>query len=360
MSKSLSPLVLGAENKASLVAITGPTASGKSAFALQLASHFNAEIISADSVQVYRGFDIGSATPEAEELNRIPHHLISCLEPEERFDAGRFRTEAVSAIADVRSRGRLPLISGGTGLYLRALLGGLIEIEVDPRVADDIEARIELEGLQQCSAKEKTQFLYQWLKELDPDSAQSISSADTQRIRRALAVYLSTGQSLLRLQTVHGHGQQEYRALICCFLPERSTLYAAIDHRVDEMFARGLIDEVRTLIARHGSECRAFSAIGYRHVKAYLENRCSREEMLQTMKRDTRRFAKRQLTWWRHQPDFLGWQRLASIQPSPYPSETRQRIIERLAPTIAEFLEQKEEFSEQQVYFLPIEDFAFN
>jgi tRNA dimethylallyltransferase len=274
-----------------ILVIAGPTASGKSKLALELARKFNGEIISADSVAVYRGFDIGSAKPTVEELREVPHHLISALEPTESFSAGSFAKMADRVIEEIVARGGVPIVCGGTGLYIRALLNGLISDE-----AGELD--------QELSQEE----LYERLLLLDPESASRVSPRDSVRTRRAVEFFLRTGGSIFKARQEHLMGERRYSSLILLLEPERSLLYSRIDNRVSEMLERGLVEEVSGLLALYSVEARPFGAIGYRHVVEGLRG----EGLKQAIARDTRRFAKRQLTWWRNEPRKLGWREFDS------------------------------------------------
>ncbi len=279
-----------------VVAIAGPTASGKSALAMRLAATLGGEIVNADSVQVYKEFDIGSAKPTAEELRQVNHHLVSVLEPTEQCDAGRFVELADRAIESITG---LPLVVGGSGLYLQALLNGLVPIE---RASVEVKARIAQEFL--VGGAER---LHQLLAERDPVAAARIHANDVSRSRRALESILGVGVSIQGAKEEHGLGEPRYSALIICLMPPRERLYSTIDRRVEQMFASGLLDETKRIVARYGDSLPGCQAIGYRQCCAHLRGELSFDETVELIKRDTRRFAKRQFTWWRHQPDRLGW-----------------------------------------------------
>ena len=331
-----------------LVAVTGPTASGKSALALQLAKVLDTEIISADSVQVYRGFDIGSAKPTQIELAEVKHHLISELDPAEPFDAGIFRKAALGIANDLRARNKLPLVCGGTGLYLSALLGGLIDVETSPEAEEEVDAEIERLTARGLDSAVISGHLS---ARLGPDAGEL---RDPQRLRRALIVKLSTGKSIAELKAAQAHSERNFRALIFCILPERVELYARLDQRVDAMVANGLIEEVRSLRLLHASECKPFRSIGYRHVCALLDGTIEEAEMIELFKRDTRRFAKRQITWWRHQPRALAWQPVAESFSTDVKANLPAFVTARLASKIKEFVEKRGEFDSNTIFFCPL------
>ncbi|MCC6221457.1 MAG: tRNA (adenosine(37)-N6)-dimethylallyltransferase MiaA [Deltaproteobacteria bacterium] len=298
-------------NLAEIVVITGPTASGKSRLALEIARNRDAEIVNADSVCVYRHFDIGTSKPSAEDLKICPHHLISFLDPSEEYSAGRFMREADRVIREILARGKLPLVVGGTGLYIRALLSGLVAAEMDAEFDEAVflEREAELKAVAE-SSEQFVHLMYSWLQAEDPDISKRISANDLGRIRRALRVKLCCDKQLSVLQEEHAGGEARYRALAIALFPGREGLYRAINKRVDDMIAQGLIEEVVYLRKKYSKECKAFGAIGYRHVSSYLDEVFSRDEMVELLKRDTRRYAKRQLTWWRNQAKKLGWDEL--------------------------------------------------
>ena len=277
-----------------IIVVTGPTASGKSAFGMALAEDLGGEIVSADSMQVYRGLDIGTAKPTAEERSRIPHHLVDVAEIEEPYHAGRFRDEAGCAIRDIRSRGAVPLVVGGTALYLRALLHGLA-----PAPGRDEEIRRELESRWEAG---DTARLWEELRRADPALAQRLHPRDRTRIIRGLEVWATTGQPLSSLQGEHGFSERPYDALVLGMEVQRRELYARIDERVIRMMDSGWVAEVEALLARgHRPDLPPLQAIGYREVVAALltQGGDRASELVPAIQRQTRRFAKRQLTWFR-------------------------------------------------------------
>ena len=283
--------------KPRVVAIVGPTAVGKSALALELAEAFAAEgapgeIINADALQVYRGLDIGTAKPAAEEQRRVPHHLIDILDPEERYSAGQFAERAREAIDDIEGRGGTPIVVGGSGLYFRALFSGLSPIPPgDPKVRAELEERLAREGLEALQAE---------LLTLDPATAERLGTGDTQRVLRALEVARVSGRPLSEWIARQPFGSRELPVTAVGLTLPRSILYDRIESRVARMFEAGWIDEVRELIERGISpESPAFQAIGYRQIAGYLRGLMNREEAMVDIARSTRRFAKRQLTWFR-------------------------------------------------------------
>jgi tRNA dimethylallyltransferase len=273
-----------------VVVIAGPTATGKTAAALALARAMDGELIGADSVQVYRGFDIGSAKPTQEELAGIPHHLIDVVDPDAPFDAARYAALADEAILDVASRGRVPIVVGGTGLWIRALLRGLISLpEPDAAIRAGLEAEANALGAPALHAR---------LLRIDPIAASAIHPNDQLRIVRALEVHAQTGEKIGELRAKHALGAPRYEAFVIVLDRERDALYAAIHERIGSMLARGWIDEVRALAARWGPDVRAMQAVGYREVLAHVEGRTNRAELETLAYKSTRIYTRRQRTWW--------------------------------------------------------------
>jgi tRNA dimethylallyltransferase len=274
----------------SLVVICGPTASGKTALALKLAEHLPVEIISADSRQVYRGMDIGTAKPERREREKIPHHLIDVVDPDETFTAADFVERGRAAIEQIRLRGRLPLVVGGTGLYIRALLHGLADAP-----GGDEHLRREL---QLTEEREGAGTLYRQLEKIDPSLAARLSPRDQVRIVRALEVFHLTGRRLSDLQREHAGRPSPYRALKIGLAPDRKILYHRIDRRVEIMIAAGLPEEVQGLLEQgYPPELKSLQTIGYRETVDYLQGKLTLPEAVSLIQRNSRRYAKRQLTW---------------------------------------------------------------
>jgi len=250
------------------------------------------EIINADSMQVYRGMDIGTSKPDSAQQARMPHHLFSVAEPDEEFSAADYLRLGRAAIKDIASRGRIPLIVGGTGLYVRVLLHGLSS-------APEGDEHLRLQLRQQDPAE-----LYAWLREIDPQSAVKIKPQDTLRIIRALEVFITTGTPLSMHHAAHQFQPVPYNALKLCLNRERPKLYRHINQRVKQMFADGIVDEVRALLQQGVPEtAKPMQAIGYRHVVGYLNEQYDLNEAIQSMQQDTRRLAKRQITWLRREPE---------------------------------------------------------
>lgn len=282
-----------------IVVICGPTGVGKTSAAIEVCRHFCGEVVGADSMQVYRQMDIGTAKPTAEEKRRATHHMIDVVDPDEHYDAALFSAQADEVIASLGAKGVLPVVAGGTGLYVKALVHGLSEaIPSDKVVSERLEAEAKDLGPAALHAR---------LVQVDPDYASKISSNDSVRIVRALAVHEVTGTSLSAHHAQHAFAESRYDALKICLFSDRETLYDRINRRVDLMVEEGLLDEVRGLLAKgYHRGLKSMGSIGYRHMVEHLEDGVSWEETIRLLKRDTRRFAKRQLTWFRSD-DEMTW-----------------------------------------------------
>lgn len=280
---------------APLVAIVGPTASGKSALGVFLAEQFGGEVLACDSTQLYRGFDVGTAKPASAERRGVPHHLIGVLEPAETATAGGYREMALRALADLRKRHTLPILTVGTGLYLRALLEGLADL---PQRSEALRER-----LRATAAKHPSGHLHKILQRLDPATAQKISPPDQQKLIRAVEVCLLTKQPV---SAVHRAGRaplEGWHPLKLGLAPPREALYARIHARTDSMLANGWLEEVRGLLQRGLPEnAKPFDFIGYRELRAVLRGEMTLDDARAAIQQATRRYAKRQLTWFRKEP----------------------------------------------------------
>jgi len=281
---------------APLIAILGATATGKSEVAMALAEALPGEIVNADALQVYRGFDVGTAKPGAEERARVPHHLIDVLDPHERWSAGEFARRAREAAAGIRERGSVPIVVGGSGLYLRALFEGISPIPPgDPEVRSKLRKRLEEEGLPALAAE---------LARVDPETAARLGAGDTQRILRALEVARVSGRPLSSWIREQPFGTQRVDAVRVGLTLPRTVLYDRIAGRVARMVERGWVEDVARLLARGlAPGLPAFQAIGYRQLVRHLEGEWSLEQAIGETVKATRRFAKRQETWFRREPD---------------------------------------------------------
>jgi tRNA dimethylallyltransferase len=273
-----------------LVIIQGPTATGKSELAVQLAEQFNGEIVGADSLQVYRGMVIGSAAPGPDLTERVPHHLIGIAEPDAPFTAADYVREAGLAISGILQRGRIPFVVGGTGLYIRALLGGLIDVPPgNAEIRRELDARVEREG---------TGALLWELELVDPETAARLHPNDQVRIVRALEICRVTGRPFSHLTSEHCFKDARYEVLKIGLTRDRAELYRRVEERVDRMLAVGLVDEVQGLLAQgFPPDLKSMRAIGYKEICRYLVGDISLDEATGLIKRDTKRYVKRQQTW---------------------------------------------------------------
>ncbi|GMR05037.1 MAG: tRNA (adenosine(37)-N6)-dimethylallyltransferase MiaA [Thermodesulfobacteriota bacterium] len=282
--------------KIKLVVIAGPTASGKSALAVELSTLLNGEIINADSMQVYRFMDIGTAKPDKRQRGGIPHHLIDAVDPDEDFTAARFREEADLKIKEIHSRGKNPFVVGGTGLYIKTLTKGIFE-----GPGKDKALRAEL---LRDAGKNGGESLYARLKEVDPVSAASIHPNNLRRIIRALEVYALSKRPISEFQREHAFTETPYDTLTIGLKKERDRLYADIDKRVEMMIKNGLVEETKKLIEMgYSANIKPLGGLGYKEAVAYLAGEISIEEAVMLIKRNTRHYAKRQMTWFRKYPE---------------------------------------------------------
>ncbi|MGD8316803.1 MAG: tRNA (adenosine(37)-N6)-dimethylallyltransferase MiaA [Myxococcales bacterium] len=289
-----------------LVVIAGVTATGKTAAAIELAHRFGGELVGADSVQVYRGFDIGSAKPGPTELGGIRHHMIDVIDPDRDIDAVTYARMADEAIRDIRDRDRLPIVVGGTGLWIRALVRGLVDVPpVDPGIRERLEA---------VAASNGPALLHGRLAEVDPVTASKVHPNDTVRIIRALEVYEQTGSPLGALRASHALGQPRYRALLIALDMERDAHSTAIERRILRMLDAGWADEVRALRARWGDRVRPFGSVGYREMLAHVRDFVPAEETIRRIKKSTRTYARRQRTWFRGEPGVSWWSDSAELR----------------------------------------------
>jgi len=287
-------MVVPIEQGTPLVAIVGPTAAGKSALAVAVAASLDGEIINYDSVQLYRGFDIGSGKLAPQERQGIPHHLLDCLEAQDQFTAGDYRREALRVLAEVKERRKLPVFVGGTGLYLRAVFMGLFD---GPPRSEELRSRLRI-----VAQRRGREFVHRLLERLDPAAAARIEPRDTQKAVRALEVCILARTPISAMQARGRSGLEGYRVLKVGLHPERRELCRRIDRRVEWMFAHGLLEETRSLLARQdSSRLKALGALGYRQAKELALGQISLPEAIAQTQAATRRYAKRQMTWFRHE-----------------------------------------------------------
>ena len=283
-----------------LIILAGPTAVGKTSLSIRLAKETGGEIISADSMQVYRHMDIGSAKITKEEMDGVPHYLVDVLEPEEEFNVVRFQQMAKEAAEKIWEKGKIPLVVGGTGFYIQALLYDIDFTEND----GDESYRRQLE--QKASDEEGASELYEMLKRVDPKAAQEIHPRNIKRIIRALEFYHQTGRKISEHNETQRQKESPYNYAYFVLTDERSRLYERIDRRVDLMMEQGLLDEVRYLKERGvRKDSTAMQGLGYKELYAYLEGEYPLDEAVRIIKRDTRHFAKRQLTWFKRERDVI-------------------------------------------------------
>jgi len=282
-----------------VIVIAGPTCVGKTALAIRLAEEQGGEIVSADSMQVYRYMDIGTAKPTAEERRRVTHHLIDVVDPDEDFNAAIYRDMAAGVIERLEGEGTRIFVVGGTGLYLQALLGGLLQ---GPGADKDLRARY-----RGVTERYGTGYLYELLQEKDRDAARMIHPHDAPRIIRALEYFDTTGASIVRGREQHGFHEHRYDSLKIGLTVDRSVLYDRIEERADRMIAAGLVGEVEGLLARgYDEKTQPMQTMYYRHVMGYIRGDTDMAETVRLLKRDTRRYAKRQMTWFQRD-DAMIW-----------------------------------------------------
>ena len=310
------------ENKKKpMIILTGPTAVGKTDLSIQLAKAINGEIISADSMQVYRHMDIGSAKVTPEEMDGVPHHLIDVLEPEEEFNVVVFQKLAKEVLTGIYERGHIPIIVGGTGFYIQALLYDIDFTEND----GDTAIRRELEKLAQTQG---AGCLHQMLQEIDPESAAAIHQNNVKRVIRAIEFYRQTGKKISLHNEQEREKQSPYQFLYYVLDTDRKTLYERIDRRVDLMMEHGLVDEVKHLADMGCTrDMVSMQGLGYKEILDYLSGEIPLEEAVYILKRDTRHFAKRQITWFKRERD-VRWLELEQFQ------NDRKKVLEHILDEI--------------------------
>ena len=284
--------------KPKVVVIAGPTASGKSSLAIDLALHFGAEIVNADSMQVYRGMDVGTAKPTTTERRGVLHHLLDVADPDEDFDAAKYRSLGTPILHDIASKNKASLVVGGTGLYIKSLLSGLLECPpADPELRDELHRTWEVRG---------PACLFERLKTFDPESARKIHPHDRLRVIRALEVYYLTHQPFSSLVRRHGFKDQPFHALKICLQVDRPQLYDRIDRRSVSMIEAGLVAETERLLMKgYTPDLKPMNSLGYRHIRRFLDGEYDLDEAIRQLQRDTRRYAKRQVTWFRADPEMI-------------------------------------------------------
>ena len=279
-------------NKAKVIVICGPTASGKTALSIEVAKKINGEIISCDSMQIYKDMNIGTAKPTKEEMGEIKHYLIDYVLPTERYSVAEYKKDAKKAIKEVIEKGKTPIIVGGTGLYVDSLIYEIEypEIKFDEEYRKKLEKEVEEEGLEK---------LYEKAKKIDPIAIQKISKTDKKRILRVLEIYHATGKTKTEQEIISRQKEPEYDYKVYGLLWDRQKLYDRINLRVDIMIEQGLIEEVKTILKKYSEFPTAIQGLGYKEVVQYLNKEITKEEMIEKIKQETRRYAKRQMTWFR-------------------------------------------------------------
>ena len=278
--------------KPKVIVICGPTASGKTSLSIDLAKKINGEIISADSMQIYKDMDIGTAKPTIDEMDGIPHHLIGYVTPKERYSVARYKSDASQAIQNVLSKGKTPIIVGGTGLYVDSLVNWVDfdEIEIDIKYRNELEKVANTNGLD---------FLYEKAKQIDAKAMEKISPNDKKRIFRVLEIYNATGKNKTEQEIESRKKENPYDFKMFMINMDREKLYERINLRVDLMLKQGLVQEVKNILKKYDEFPTAMQGLGYKEVVDFLNGKCSEDEMIEKIKMETRRYAKRQITWFK-------------------------------------------------------------
>ena len=307
------------QKKEKLLVIIGPTAVGKTKLSIDLAQRYNGEIISGDSMQVYKGMDIGTAKISMNEMQGIPHHLIDIKEPNEPFSAAEFQARANEVIADIHSRGKLPIIVGGTGLYIQSVIYDyqFSEAQSDPAYREQLESEVVEKGIEHVMSK---------LRTIDPESADRIHPNNVRRVIRALEIYHCTGVTMSQ-QLLSQPDEMKYETALIGLTMDRDILYDRINQRVNLMVEQGLFTEVEYFYQHGLRDCQSIQAIGYKELYEYLEGKISQNEAVESIKQNSRRYAKRQLTWFRNKMA-VDWFDMTEIEKF---SEKRDEISEFIA-----------------------------
>ena len=283
--------------KSKVIVIGGPTASGKTALSIELAKKINGEIVSADSMQIYKEMNIGTAKPDEEEMQGIKHYMLDFVNPNEAYSVAEYKKDAKKAIKEIIEKGKTPIVVGGTGLYIDSLIYEIeyVDIKTDFEYRKKLEQRVEKEGLEK---------LYEKAKKIDPKAMEKISQNDQKRILRILEIYHQTGKTKTELDE-NSRKDPEYDYKMFAIDMDREVLYDRINRRVDIMISKGLIEEVENIYSKYKEFPTAMQALGYKEVVEYLENKITKEEMIEKIKQESRRYAKRQLTWFRKNKDTI-------------------------------------------------------
>ena len=293
--------------KPKIIVICGPTASGKTALSIKLAKKIDGEIVSADSMQIYEDMDIGTAKPTIEEMDGVKHYLIGNVSPTVRYSVASFKRDALTAIQEIVKKGKTPIIVGGTGLYVDSLVKGIEydDLEIDLKYREQLESILEKEGLEN---------LYEKAKKIDPEAMEKISRNDKKRIFRVLEIYHATGKTKTMQEIESRKKENPYEYIVFAIDIEREKLYERINKRVDIMLENGLVEEVKSLISKYKELPTAIQGLGYKEVVSFLNNEISYDEMVEKIKQETRRYAKRQLTWFRRNEQITWINGLDDIQ----------------------------------------------
>ena len=278
--------------KPKVIVICGPTASGKTALSIELAKKINGEIISSDSMQIYKNMDIGTAKPSHEEMQGIKHYLLDFVEPNQRYSVAEFKKDAEAAIEEILKKGKTPIIVGGTGLYVDSLIYGIEyqDVELDEEYRNYLEQRVNLKGLSK---------IYEEAQKIDPQAMEKISPNDKKRILRVLEIYKATGKNKTEQEIESRKNGVKYDYKVFAINWERKILYERINKRVDIMIQQGLVREVQKLLKQYDRFPTAMQGLGYKEVVEYLQGETTYEEMIEKIKMETRRYAKRQITWFK-------------------------------------------------------------
>ena len=294
-------------NKEKVIVICGPTASGKTSLSIEIAKRINGEIVSCDSMQIYKDMTIGTAKPTIEEMQGIKHYLIDFVSPKERYSVADYKKAAIEAIHTIINKGKVPIVVGGTGLYVESLIYG---IEY-PEIEIDLEYRKKLQQIQESEGLDK---LYEIASNIDKEAIKKISQNDSKRICRILELYHSTGKTKTELEIESRKKGPDFDFILFGITMNREKLYERINKRVDLMVKNGLIEEVRDLLNKHEKFPTAMQGLGYKEVVEYIEGKTNKEEMIEKIKMETRRYAKRQLTWFRKYENIIWIDGLANIE----------------------------------------------
>ncbi len=294
-------------NKPTVIVICGPTASGKTALSIELAKRINGEIVSADSMQIYQDMNIGSAKVTPEEMQGITHYLIDFVSPEERYSVANFKVDAKVAVEEILKKGKTPIVVGGTGLYIDSLI---YEIEYQDIKIDENYRK----QLQEIEEREGLENLYKTACKIDPIAMEKISPNDSKRIMRVLEIYQATGKTKTEQEAESRLKKIPYNYKVFAITMDREKLYDRINKRVDIMLEKGLIQEVEQLLAKYKTFPTAMQGLGYKEVKQFLEGEISKQEMIDKIKQESRRYAKRQLTWFRKNKDTIWIDGLESFE----------------------------------------------